>query len=118
MDPKKIRQTKGPELVIQIAIEDKLRMLKWVVKRTHGNVFQSGLPDIYAAHRMYGARWIEVKDPNRKGDIFTPAQFEFFPQLMSVGIGVWILTSASDEQIALLHKEPNWWSFLNCVRKA
>jgi hypothetical protein len=117
MEPKKFRQVKGPEAIIQTAIMNKLRMLKWVVRSTHGNMFQAGFPDIYCAHRMYGARWVEVKTPDRRGDIFTPAQFEFFPQLMSVGIGVYVLTSDSDEQIALLHKEPNWYHFLQCMRK-
>ena len=117
MDPKKIRNLKkGPEAPIQEAIVNKLKMLDWVVKETHGNMYQWGVPDIYAAHKKYGARWIEVKDPNRKGELFTPAQISFFSELMSVGVGVWVLTSDSDREIALLHQEMNWWKYLGTMR--
>ena len=106
----KPRTKNDPERQIQDAIEAKLRKLGWVVKATHGNMFQHGIPDIYAAHRLYGARWIEVKNPLAYK--FTPSQKEFFQQLTSVDVGVWVLISDSDAEIAKLFKKPNWWQYL------
>lgn len=106
----KPRTKNDPERQIQDAIEAKLRKLGWVVKSTHGNMFQSGLPDIYAAHRLYGARWCEVKNPLSYK--FTNAQREFFYQLTSVGVGVWVLISDADEEIAKLFKPANWHLYL------
>jgi len=85
-------------------------MRQWIVKETHGNLYQSGLPDLYIAHRDYGARWVECK--NALSYSFTPAQLEFFPLLASVGIGVWILTAASDEEYFKLWEPANWWQYL------
>jgi hypothetical protein len=113
---KLINHRKGPEAIIQEAIVKKLRYLEWLIRETHGNMYQTGFPDIYAAHRKYGQRWIEVKDPKRKGDIFTPAQHEFFPQLHAAGVGVWILVGDSDSEIEKLFKAPNWWQFLHVMQ--
>lgn len=102
----KPRIKNNPERQIQDAIGAKLRKLGWVVKDTHGNVFQFGLPDMYVAHRIHGARWIEVKNP--KGYKLEASQREFFHQLASVGVGVWILFSDDDSEIAKLFKPANW----------
>lgn len=87
-----------------------LRAREWVVKETHGNMFQSGFPDLYCAHKRYGARWVEVKRP--KGFKFTPAQLEFFPKLGGVGIGVWILQEATEDSYQLLFGPPNFAAVL------
>jgi hypothetical protein len=106
----------GPERIIQNAIVAKLRNLNWLVMETHGNLFQWGFPDLYAAHYVNGTRWVEVKDPNRKGDVFTAAQHESFRALQAKGVGIWVLTSDSDEEIKKLFKPANWTHYLAMYR--
>ncbi len=106
----------GPEKIIQDKIIIKLERLGWLVKATHGNLYSFGWPDLYCCHASYGQRWAECKNPTRNTGIFTPAQLEFFHQLSSKNIGVWVLTSDDDEEIAKLHKSPNWYLYLDCMR--
>lgn len=101
---------KGPEYYIQQAIIKKLTLLQWFVMETHGNMYQRGFPDLYATHKRYGHRWIEVK--NSKSYQFTPAQLETFPKLVSHGAGVWVLVGDSDSEIAKLFQVCNWVFYL------
>ena len=112
MDPLKIKATRtsGPEAKIQTAITKKLESLSWVVVPTHGNEFQMGLPDLYCAHKRYGTRWVEVKNPLAYS--FTPAQLDLFPQLTAAGVGIWILISDSDWEYNKLFSAPNWYTYL------
>src|SRR5581483_5105578 len=100
----------GPEAKIQRSFIEMLRLKLWVVKSTHGNEMQFGFPDLYAAHGSYGTRWIEVKNPLAYA--FTPAQREFFHQLASVGVGVWVLIEASEAEYQKLFKPANWQYYL------
>ena len=110
MDRPTIKSKKGPEAIIQEKIVDKLRRYEWTTFRTHGNEYQSGFPDLYAMHRTYGARWIEVKNPVKYE--FTPAQLKTFPVFQSCGVGVWVLTSDDDSEIKKLHGPANWFVYL------
>lgn len=110
MDPFKPRGGKGPEAKIQDAIIKELRYREWLVKETHGTMFQSGFPDLFAAHTLYGQRWIEVKNPVSYK--FTPAQLEWFPKFAAAHVGIWILTSAEPHELAKLMGPPNWHTFL------
>jgi len=113
---RKIRSTRKPESSLQTKIIEMLKINDWGVKPTHGNIYQYGLPDLYAFHLHYGTRWIEVKMPTRTGNIFTPAQLEFFPELASKGVGVWVLVAASESEYKKLFKPPNWHSYLEVMR--
>ena len=114
MHPKPLKKygRKGPEAIIQRAIIKRLRNEEWFVKETHGNMYQSGFPDLFATHNKYGHRWIEVKLPDMKGSKFTGAQIETFPKLCAFGSGVWILTGDSDLEFFKLHKPANWVFYL------
>lgn len=101
-----------PEHAIQKAIIRALELRGWFVKSTHGSAFQSGFPDLYATHKLYGARWIEVKLPGMKGSKFTTAQLLTFPKLRANGSGVWILTGASDSELEKLRKPSNLWEYM------
>lgn len=114
MDRPKIRKTTKPETVIQVAIMDMLRAKGWFVKHTHGNEYQSGFPDLFACQRMYGSRWIEVKNPN--GYSFTDAQLRDYPQFSAHGVGIWILTAATEEEYKKLFKPANWFWFLQHLK--
>ena len=111
MEPMKIRNyTKGPEAKIQDALIKMLRERGWVVKVLHGNMWQSGLPDLFCAKKRYGPRFIEVKNPKKFS--FTPAQYEDFPRLVAEGIGIWVLTAATEDEYQKLFKKPNLWIYL------
>jgi hypothetical protein len=116
MKPLKLHSKSRPEDRIQKAVRDMLTIKGWYVVRIIGNKFQSGLPDLYATHYMYGSRWIEIKLPGMKGSKFTPAQQERFPKLCANGSGVWIITAATEDEYKKLFKKYNWWHYLDSVK--
>ena len=116
MDKFKPSGGKQGEKIIQDNIEGMLRMKGWFVLRTHGNLYQSGLPDIFACHSMYGQRWIEVKLPEMKGSRFTPAQMDVFPKLAAHGSAVWILTSATEKEYQKLMSRPNLFHYMGLIK--
>jgi hypothetical protein len=111
----KIISPNDPEAIIQRNVITKLQSNDWVVKSTYGNIYQYGFPDLYCAHKKFGQRWVEVKNPLSYR--FTGAQLSFFPLLSSVRVGVWILTSDSDEEYDKLFRAPNWHQYLgkSCI---
>lgn len=89
---------------------DMLILRDWGVFRTHGNMFQSGWPDLYIAHYKHGVRWVEMKRPT--GYKFTPAQHKMFPELKAKGVGVWIIWSADETSYNSLFGPDNFtWAF-------
>lgn len=106
----KLRETKrGPEAYIQEALIKFLELRGWTVMETHGNLYQSGFPDLYCIHEKHKQRWVEVKNP--RAYVFTPAQLECFPKINRV-VGVWILTSATEIEYNKLFGPPNWYQYL------
>jgi len=96
------------EAKIQNAIMKRLRENGWVCLPTHGNMYQQGLPDVYALHPEHGGRWIEVKQST--GYRFTPAQKQYFPVISQAGHGIWVLTSETETE--RLHKPQNWTNYM------
>lgn len=109
----KLRKRDRTEAKIQEAIEAKLKVHDWYVKSTHGNIYQAGFPDLFCAHRKYGSRWAEVKNP--AGYSFTPAQRENFLLMAAAGVGIWILTSP-DQVPDIFFKPPNLIFFLEIMK--
>ncbi len=101
---------KGPEAIIQEALIKYLRERGWFVNPTHGNMYQQGFPDLYAIKRRYGQRWIEVKNPLKFK--FTPAQWETFPRMLAEGVGIWILTAATEIEYQKLFQKQNLWKYM------
>lgn len=117
MDRPIIKSRQGPEAVIQERIIEFLRYREWFVKDTHGNMYQSGFPDLYATHSKYGQRWIEVK--NLEAYSFTPAQLLTFPQMCANGSPIWILCDATEAEYMKLWKPCNWyWYLINSNTRA
>ncbi len=115
MQPFKPKGSKvGPEKLIQDALIDLLKIKDWMVKSTHGNIYQFGFPDLYCAHARYGSRWIEVKNPLKYA--FTAAQLEDFPMFASKGIGIWVLTAATEYEYQKLFGPANWHTFLSIMK--
>jgi len=104
----------GPEHKIQEAIIAFLRTREWLVRSTHGNMYQCGFPDLFCTHSRYGHRWVEVKNPEHY--VFTPAQLQFFPMLCAHGSGVWIMVAASDLEYQKLFKTANWYQYLEILK--
>ena len=94
-----------PEAKVQAALIDFLTQREWVVDATHGNAFQKGFPDLYCAHVRHGQRWIDCKVEGKYS--FTKAQIARWPIWERVGVGIWILTGANEEQYARLFRPPN-----------
>jgi hypothetical protein len=101
---------RGPERIIQDALINYLKIHDWYVMETHGNVYSRGFPDLFATHKRYGQRWVEVKKP--VGYSFTPAQLECFPLLEANGSGVWVLTAATQHEYEKLFQKSNWSLYL------
>jgi hypothetical protein len=114
MEPFTPKKKGRPEEEIRKAIIDFLILRGWFCMITHGNLYQSGFPDVYACHSKYGTRWIEVKNPKKYS--FTPAQLETFPKMCANGAGVWVLTEATEAEYSKLFKPANWYTYLSVFR--
>lgn len=102
----------NPEKKVEDAVKELLRRRGWYVIKTHGNAYQSGVPDLFATHKVYGQRWVEIKLPDMMGSKFTRAQYEVFPDLVSNGAGVWVLTAATDDEYDKLFKKCNLFEYM------
>jgi hypothetical protein len=100
------RPKHGPEWFIQRDLVTFLRDRNWYVERMVGNAFQKGIPDLYCFRRDFGERWIDVKAPGRYS--FTADQKRKWPVWDSVGIGIYILTAATEAEYEKLMGKPNW----------
>jgi hypothetical protein len=115
MEPKIPRSFNNrPEDKIKENVMALLRKHGWFVIKTHGNAFQSGLPDLYACNRKYGSRWIELKVAGKYS--LTAAQMSVFPQLTAQGVGIWIIVNDSWSEYQKLFAPPNWHLYLNCLK--
>jgi hypothetical protein len=102
-----IKPKHGPEWHIQKDLVEYLEGRGWHVEVMHGNAFQQGIPDLWLWNsRLKLARWVDVKHPKRH--TFTKAQRIKWPLWDSLGIGIWILTAANQEQYDKLFAPPNW----------
>lgn len=116
MDPFKVRQKRKPETLIQKKLVDFLRVRQWYVKEMHASLFLAGVPDLYICHKVYGARWVEVKilETGR----YTPAQMDEFPRMAAAGAGIWVLVAATEEEYQKLFRGCNWLLFTETFRQA
>lgn len=106
MEPVKFRNKHGPEYAIQREFIRYLRDRQWLVERMIGNAYQIGIPDIYVGHFDYGTRWVDLKNPVAYE--FTKAQRQKWPLWAKHGVGIWIITAATDEEYRKLFQPPNW----------
>lgn len=113
MEPFKGTKRGNPEKKIQDAITKYLQDRGWLVLRMAASMYMSGIPDLWASHKKYGERWIEVKLPNMKGSKFTPAQLSTFPEICAHGSGVWILTAATQTEYMKLFDSCNWYHYMH-----
>lgn len=101
-----IKAKHGPEWHIQQALIEYLTNRGWHVEVMHGNAFQQGIPDLYLWRRDWGFRWVDVKNPKKYS--FTKAQRGKWPLWDSLGIPIWILVAATQEEYDKLFGPPNW----------
>jgi hypothetical protein len=101
--------TDKPELDIQSELVEFLASCGWLVEPMLADAFQTGLPDFYCHHPQWGERWVEVKRADNY--TFTLRQRQKWPGWEASGVGIWILTAATEEQYGLLFKDPNWRQF-------
>src|SRR5208337_1695758 len=114
---RKIRQPKhGPEWFVQRDLITFLKCREWHVERVIGNALQMGLPDLYVAHKRWGTRWIDCKRADSKYS-FTKAQKRKWPILDAFGVGIWILTAATQTEYDKLFKPANWRDYAKSTWK-
>lgn len=106
----KLKTKHGPEWYIQQRIIKYLQDRGWFCKIITASLYLSGMPDLFATHRVYGPKWIEVKV--EKNWHFTKAQKENFPQLLGHGSPIWILFEADKANYQKLFKPCNAPSLL------
>lgn len=97
------RHAVGPEAAVERDISEKLRARAWLVIPLHGSTYQAGMPDLMCFHKDYGVRMLEVKDPNRKGFLFTGGQLDKFAKLNRHGCPV-IIVKRWDMELILRNK--------------
>lgn len=112
--PATLRRATGPEAEIQAALLRFLKIKDWHVMETHGNMYQAGFPDLYICHYSLGTRWVEVKVKDKYK--FTPAQLKNFPMMSAKGVGIWILTAATENEYRKLQGPANWAFFLDIMK--
>jgi hypothetical protein len=100
------RNRHGPEWYIQQNLIKFLEARQWLVEHTHGNLYQQGMPDLFCNHLKWGYRWIDCKVKGRYS--FTKAQKIKWPIWESFGVGIWILTDATQDEYDKLFRPPNW----------
>ncbi len=101
----KIKSKHGIEWYLQQRIIKYLQDRGFFVKIITASLYLSGMPDLYATHRVYGPKLIEVKVEKRWS--FTVAQKETFPQLLGHGTPIWIMFEADKANYDLLFKPCN-----------
>lgn len=97
------------ECQIQCKLIEFLKARGWHVERMLANKFQTGIPDLFCYCRKWGMRWVEIKRRDRYS--FTLRQRQKWPAWEKAGLGIWVLTAATQEQYDLLFKPPNWRQF-------
>ena len=112
MEPMKPKKRARPEDKIRDRLKKFLELRGWFVVIMHGSMYQSGIPDLYATHKDYGPRWIEVKLPHMEGSKFTVAQVAKFPKLSENGSPIWILTGSSEQEYRKLFEPENWFTYM------
>ncbi len=110
MKKPKIRPAHGPEYGIQNDVVKMLRSKGWHIERLVGMAYQFGLPDLLIGHPQWGIRFVELKQEDHYR--FTIRQRWKFPVLMRYGMGIWILTEATEEQYERLFHPPNLWDYM------
>lgn len=79
----------------------------WMVKKVTASAYMLGWPDVFAAHKEFGVRWIETKRPDTGR--LSADQVRVFTEFQTHGVGIWILETAMDYN--LLFGRPNWWQY-------
>jgi hypothetical protein len=72
----------------------------WHTEKTHGSMFQSGFPDLYAMHPTHGQRWIECKVLRNNNIHFEQTQIVKFPIWISHGVKIWIIYGEDFRSVA------------------
>lgn len=111
----KIRGVKGVEYKLQQKIIEYLRDRGWFVKPLTGTMYQWGFPDLFACHKRYGIKIIEIKNPELYS--FTAAQIQEFPKFISNGAPVYVMTAANKENYDRLFGPSNYWLYISGIKE-
>lgn len=98
-----------PETILRNDGYKLLRTKGWWPETLFNNAFQKGIPDSFIFHREHGFRWIDWKISSNYS--FTKAQRQKWPLWEAAGIGIWILTAATEDEYQKLFEPPNWRAY-------
>jgi hypothetical protein len=96
-------EKEGAKRLVELMIRD-----GWWIRKLHGNVFQSGLPDYVAAHRIYGMCFIETKAP---GGFLSETQRYEFMRWHKVGVKIFVVHDEKDYDIIKAGRA-NWMNHM------
>lgn len=90
--------------------QDKLRNFMhargWHTEKTHGNMYQSGWPDLLCMHNKFGRKWVECKVPGEK---LRQSQIACFLKWSEFGETIYIMHD--DDDYDILFGKPNWMPY-------
>jgi hypothetical protein len=96
----------------QLRFVKRCRECGWYTKKLHGSKYQSGLPDLLLIHKLYGVKFVEMKQP---GEPLRSTQKAVFYDMWSIGgAKIWVLHDEDDYD--LLFEEPNWMDYVSNPR--
>lgn len=97
---------KKPEYDGARRLRNLMENLGWLTKKSHGNAYQSGWPDLFCSHPQFGQRWIETKAHNGR---LSEIQIKEFIEWTKFGVKIWVLRDEKD--YGWLFQNPNWWQW-------
>jgi hypothetical protein len=119
MDSFKPRRRRNPESNLTDEIREALVLDGWHTEKIHGSAMQEGLPDLYITKALRGGgrlnKWLEIKMPTRRGNVFTNAQLEKFPVLSRNGTQIYVVDDVT--KLPLIYGDPNWYKYLQYIRR-
>lgn len=84
----------------------------WHIEKTHGSMYMKGWPDLFLANANHGTFWVEMK---KIGGRLEDTQYKKFLVWARHGVKIFILTGASDKEVAKLFGPANWWTFCDAA---
>lgn len=85
-----------PEQIGQQHLRRHMHQLGWHTEKFSGGPYQNSIPDLLCMHKLYGQRWVEMKD--RIAGKLSPGQIRKILKWHQYGVQVWILHDEKDYQ--------------------
>ena len=98
----------GPEWHIQKDVIRFLGARGWNVEHTHGNLYQTGFPDLLRCAQTMGHPLDRLQAAQAVIQLHEGRYKQKWPAWEAYGIGIWILTAATQAEYDKLFAVPTW----------